>query len=82
MGIFNFQLQLDNPEIWECLKAGDFVVNKSGIPFCSLFTDQALEQEIKNLKRYGGIVGISQNEDALDRMMHATPHLSRISRIE
>ena len=70
-------LQRSNPEIWESLKSGDFVVNKSGIPFCSLFTDQALEQEIKNLKRNGGIVGISQNEDALDRMMHTTtPHLS------
>ena len=73
-------IQENNPELWECLKSGDFVVNKSGIPFSSLFTDQALEQEIKNLKRYGGIVGISQNDTALDRMMHATPHLSRIVR--
>ena len=74
------KLQKTDPEIWESLKSGDFVVSKSGIPFSSLFTDQVLEQEIKNLKRYGGIVGISQNEDALDRMMYATPHLSKIVR--
>ena len=29
-------------------------------------------------KRYGGIVGISQNDDALDRMMNTSPHLSRV----
>ena len=71
-------LERDDPAVWECLKSGDFAVNKSGIPFSSLFTDQALEQEIKHLKRHGGIVGLSQNEDALDRMMYTTPHLSKI----
>ena len=74
------QLKNDEPEVWANLVAGEFVVNKSGIPFSSLFTDQALEQEIKHLKRHGGIVGISQNEDALDRMMLATPHISGIVR--
>ena len=72
------QLKSDDPEVWACLIVWEFVVNKSGIPFSSLFTDQALEQEIKHLKRHGGIVGISQNEDALDQMMLATPHLSNI----
>ena len=72
------EVQINNPEVWGCLVSGDFVVNKSGIPFTSLFTDQALEQEIKNLKRFGGMVGITQNKDALDRMMHATPYLSKV----
>ena len=31
-----------------------------------------------NLKKHGGIVGLSQNEDALDRLMHTTPHLAKI----
>ena len=74
------QLKNDEPEVWMSLVAGEFVVNKSGIPFSSLFTDQALEQEIKHLKRHGGIVGISQNEDALHRIMLATPHISNIVR--
>ena len=37
------QLKNDEPEVWASLVAGDFVVNKSGISFSSLFTDQALE---------------------------------------
>ena len=72
------ELQEKEPDIWEGLCSGNFAVNKSGIPFTSLFTDQALEQEIKHLKRHGGIVGVSQNEDALDRLMYTTPHLSKI----
>ena len=47
------------------LNTGDFVVQKSTTPFTALYTDQALEQEIKKLKRHGGIVGISQNDEAL-----------------
>ena len=72
------ELQIKEPEIWEGLCAGNFAVNKSGIPFTSLFTDQVLEQEIKNLKRHGGIVEVSQNEEALDRLVYTTPHLSKI----
>ena len=71
-------LENDDPTTWETLKYGEFVVNKSGIPFTSLFIDQTLEQEINNLKRHGGIIGLSQDENALDRLMHTTPHLARI----
>ena len=71
-------LENDDPTTWKALKSGEFVVNKSGIPFTSLFTEEILEQEIKNLKRHGGIIGLSQDENALDRLMHTAPHLSRI----
>ena len=71
-------LEKEDPVTWEALKSGDFVVNKSEILFTSLFTDQTLEQEIKGLKKHGGIVGLSQNEEALDRLLHTTPHLARI----
>jgi hypothetical protein len=73
-------LEKEDPETWESLKAGDFVVSKSDVPFTKLFTDQALEQEIKNLKRHGGIVGLSQDESALDRLVTTTPHLTHIVR--
>ena len=36
----------DSPETWNALKHGDFCVKKTGIPFCNLFVDQTLEQEI------------------------------------
>ena len=38
---------------------------KSDVAFTRLFTDQTLEQEIKMLKRHGGIVGLSQDISAL-----------------
>ena len=71
-------LKKDDPATWEALKTGDFVVSKSEVPFTSLFRDQALEQEIKGLKRYGGIVGLSQDEAALDCLVATAPHLAGI----
>ena len=58
--------------------SGDFVVAKSKIPFTRLFTDQMLEQEIKVLKRHGGIVGLSHDEAALDDLLITSPHLARM----
>ena len=56
----------------------EFVVAKSEVPFTHLFTDQTFEQEIKGLKRHGGMVGLSQDEDALNRLVTTTPHLARL----
>ena len=53
---------------------------KSDVAFTRLFTDQTLEQEIKMLKRHGGIVGLSQDDSALDRLVTKTHHLSLIVR--
>ena len=53
---------------------------KSDVAFTCLFTDQTLKQEIKILKRHGGIVGLSQDNSALDRLVTTTPHLSHIVR--
>ena len=55
-----------------------FVVAKSGVPFTPMFTDQALEQEIKVLKKHGGIVGLRHDERALDRMVTITPQLAHM----
>ena len=52
-------------------------MTKSDVAFTCLFTDQTLEQEIKILKRHGGIVGLSQDDSAFDRLITTTPHLSR-----
>ena len=71
-------LEQDNPTTWNALKSGDFVVAKSEVPFTRLFTDQTLEQEITMLKRHGGMVGLSQDEAAMDRLVTTTPHLAHI----
>ena len=69
-------LEHDDPVTWEALKAGEFVVAKSEIPFTCLFTDQTLEQKIKGLKRHGGTAVLSQDETALDGLITTTPHLA------
>ena len=70
-------LEESDPDVWENFMSGDFVVQKSDIPFTSLFTDQALEQEIKILKRHGGIKGVTQDENVLDRLV-ATMHSGQV----
>ena len=55
-----------------------FSVFKSYIPFCGLAVDQGLEQEIRNLKIAGGVVGITQNESALSRYFLIAQELTRI----
>jgi len=63
---------------YEALKSEDFVVTKSEIPFTRLFTDQTLEQEIKVLKRPGGMFGLSQDEATLDYLLVTSLHLYRM----
>ena len=72
-------LKLKDPETWSALERREiFSVFKSDIPFCGLSVDQGLEQEIRNLKIAGGVVGIMQNESAMSRYFLITPELTRI----
>ena len=58
-------LKIKDPETWTALETGEISsVFKSDIPFCGLGVDEGLEQEIRNLKIAGGVVGITQNESA------------------
>eukprot|EP00057_Strongylocentrotus_purpuratus_P012381 XP_011666855.1 PREDICTED: uncharacterized protein LOC105439492 [Strongylocentrotus purpuratus] len=68
-------LKTSDPTTWDALKAGDFMVTKSGIPFTNLFVDQTLEQLIREVKVAGGITGITQNEEALGRFFLIAPEL-------
>lgn len=68
-------LKSTDRETWNALEGGDFMVTKSGIPFTNLFVDQTLEQLIREVKVAGGITGITQNVDALDRFFLIAPEL-------
>ena len=74
------QLETEDPLTWEDLKTGTFVVTKSDIPFTSLFTDQNLEQTIKELKGHGGRVGLTQDEILLTDSCTQHPILPESSR--
>ena len=72
------QLETTDPDTWNSLKETDFSVAKTGIPFSNLFVDQALEQQIRELKVVGGITGLTQNEAALERFMMIAPEVTRL----
>jgi hypothetical protein len=72
------QLEKDDPTTWKALKDGNFCVKKSNSPFTALFADQALEQKIKELKGVGCLVGITQDEVSLDRVITTLPHITAI----
>jgi hypothetical protein len=57
---------------------GNVSVKKSDSPFAALFTDQALEQMIKELKGVGHRVDITQNKVSYDRVIITLPHITPI----
>ena len=63
---------------WKYLK-DNFSINKTGIPFCSIGSDHALEQDNKLLKVNGGVVGLTQNPTALHRFCLIPPSLASLS---
>ena len=73
-----YALQDSDPETWNALKAGEFSVTKSDIPFASLGLDHAGEQQNRVLKTDGGIIGIANNANARDRHCVTAPIISRM----
>ncbi|CAB4027995.1 Hypothetical predicted protein, partial [Paramuricea clavata] len=62
------QLEKNNPVVYNQFQDGGHAVNCSSQPFAKVWTDMALEQSINlDSKSKGGIIGISQNPDALQR---------------
>ena len=68
----------NHPDIWKEFLEGNFCVTKNEIPFTSIAPDHALEQENRRLKVSGGIIRITQNENALKRFFLIAPELERI----
>ena len=68
----------NHPDIWKEFPEGNFCVTKNEIPFTSIAPDHALEQENRCLKVSGGIIGITQNENALKRFFLIAPELEHI----
>ena len=57
-------LKHTDPLIWEDFQNGNWVVNKTSIPFCAIGADHALEHLNRGMKVAGGLVGITLNENA------------------
>ncbi|KAG1676990.1 Transient receptor potential-gamma protein [Nymphon striatum] len=71
------ELQLTNPDTWSFLDKGNFVA-KHSVPFTAIDPDHAIEQEHKKMKMKGGFIGITGNEQAMEKHFVIPPTLSRI----
>ena len=58
---------------------GNWTVNRSKIPFCSLGCDEALEHQNRTMKVVGGLTGITQQPRALARFFLNTVKGIRVS---
>ena len=58
------ELEHNEGDSWNYLKQ-NFSINKSGIPFCSIGSDHALEQENRSLKVTGGVKELTQEPTVL-----------------
>jgi hypothetical protein len=73
------EIRQSEPKIWnEMLEGNLFSVSKSGTAFSTIGPDHAHEQEIKIIKGQGGVVGITQKEECLDRFFTIAPELTNI----
>ena len=73
------ELKHNDGNSWNCLKE-NFSINKSGILFCSVGSDHALEQENRLLKVTGGVKGLTQELTALYPYCLIAPSLNDISK--
>ena len=68
----------EHPEIWNEFLKGNFCITKGLSGFTSIAPDHGIEHENRTLKVMGGIVGITQNENALDKFFLIAPELSKL----
>lgn len=74
------KLPESDPEIYEEFQKGNWVVNKnSGVPFCALGADHALEHVNRSMKISGGLVGITLNPNARTKYFLIAPELARLA---
>ena len=72
------ETERQHPDLWAEFMKGNFCVTKGVAGFTSISPDQGIEQENRTLKVIGGIVGITQNEKALDKFFLIAPELSKL----
>ena len=73
------KLEIEDPDIYDEFMAGNFSVNKSTIPFCTIGPDHAIEHENRVMKVFGGLKGITQQPAAMARWFLIAPELSRLA---
>ena len=68
-----------DPAIWKEFMDGNWVVNKSKLPFCALGADHALEQVNRSMKVSGGLIGITLNPSARTKFFLIAPEMANLA---
>ena len=71
-------LRESDPEIWHEFSQGNFCVNKSDVPFCSIGVDHAIEHINRMMKVKGGLSGITQKPATLTQFFLVAPELTHL----
>ena len=72
------EMQTADPDTWTFLDEANFVISKRGVPFTAIDPDHAIEQEHRKMKVKGGLVGITGNEQAMEKYFIIAPSLARL----
>ena len=70
------KMQTTDPDTWTFLDEDNFVINKHGVPFTAIDPDHAIEQEHRKMKVKDELVGITRNEQAMEKYFIIAPSLA------
>ena len=68
-------------ETWEFFMNGYFSVNKTSVPFTAIGVDHAIEHKNRTMKVLGGIKGIANDINKLDKYFTTAPEINQIIQI-
>ena len=72
------ELEEKHPDVYRQFTQGDFVVRKTQHVFSAIALDHAHEQSNDDLKDDGGVVGLTENPEALSKQVAAAPEIIRM----
>ena len=72
------ELQHSNPGVFQEFSRGRFTVNKTNRSFSAIAIDHAHEQINATVKGDGGVIGLTESENALRRWLIAAPEIARL----
>ena len=72
-------MQLQHPNIYAEFRSGKFVFHHSIKRFSGTPIDMTHEQDNKLVKVDGGVIGITSNENALNKWLVAGPEVFRLA---
>ena len=72
-------LEITNPDVYQAFNEfGCFVVSRTKKPFSSMELDQRHEQHNKDVKGYGGVLGLTKDEEKVQHWMVCGPEVAHV----